>query len=103
MRFKRVPNGDGTPYGVCWDCPGCGEPHVVPTVGPNAWGFNEDLERPTLTPSILVHSRKRYRVDGTIEDSPRCHTFIRDGRIEYQSDCTHALAGQTVDLPEMSS
>lgn len=29
-----------------------------------------------------------------------CHSFVRDGRIEFLSDCTHALAGQTVELSE---
>lgn len=28
-----------------------------------------------------------------------CHSFIRDGQIQFLSDCTHALAGQTVPLP----
>lgn len=32
-----------------------------------------------------------------------CHSFIRDGRIEFLSDCTHALAGQTVDLPDIEA
>jgi hypothetical protein len=30
-----------------------------------------------------------------------CHTFVTDGQIQYLGDCTHALAGQTVDLQEM--
>jgi peptidyl-tRNA hydrolase len=30
-----------------------------------------------------------------------CSVADEDGRIEFLSDCTHALAGQTVDLPEM--
>ena len=31
----------------------------------------------------------------------RCHSFVTDGRIQFLSDCTHALAGQTVDLPDI--
>lgn len=30
-----------------------------------------------------------------------CHSFVRNGRIEYLGDCTHHLKGQTVDLPDM--
>jgi hypothetical protein len=26
--------------------------------------------------------------------------FVTDGRIQFLGDCTHALAGQTVDLPD---
>jgi hypothetical protein len=28
-----------------------------------------------------------------------CHSYIRNGRIEFLPDCTHARAGQTVDIP----
>jgi hypothetical protein len=28
----------------------------------------------------------------------RCHLFIRDGALQFLSDCTHKLAGQTVDM-----
>jgi hypothetical protein len=32
-----------------------------------------------------------------------CHSFVTDGRIQYLGDCTHAMAGQTVDLPDIPS
>jgi hypothetical protein len=31
----------------------------------------------------------------------RCHSFVRAGRIEFLNDSTHALAGKTVDLPDL--
>ena len=30
-----------------------------------------------------------------------CHSHVREGRIQFLSDCTHALVGQTVDLPDI--
>lgn len=58
------------------------------------WSFNNDLERPTISPSILVQSGN--------ENGPTvCHSFVTDGRIQYLSDCTHHLAGQTIDLPDL--
>lgn len=27
-----------------------------------------------------------------------CHSFVRDGRIEFLGDCTHELAGKSVAL-----
>lgn len=27
-----------------------------------------------------------------------CHSFVRNGKIEFLSDCTHELAGKTVEL-----
>lgn len=99
QRMKAVTNGDGSPYGVRWNCPGCEEPHVVPTTGPNAWGFNGDFERPTLTPSVLVFPSPPYRDgSGDIVKTIRCHSFIRDGRIEFCGDSEHHLSGQTVEM-----
>lgn len=85
---------------VMFRCPGCDENHVI-TVDPPAgysgprWTWNRDAERPTFSPSILVTVRDP---DGEIPDET-CHSFVTDGRIQFLGDCTHALAGQTVDLP----
>jgi hypothetical protein len=98
-RVKHVVTRDGQHYGYRFDCPGCGEPHVIPTKPhERGWDFNGNEERPTFGPSILVYEVKA--ADGSVF-SPRCHSFVRDGRIEYCGDSTHALAGQTVDLPEI--
>ena len=53
-----------------------------------SWSWNEDYECPTVSPSIrLIHNGNQ--VD---------HLFIRDGKIQYLNDCTHELAGKTVDM-----
>lgn len=83
-------------------CPGCKSGHG-PTIDrgnrdPNCalWTWNGNADRPTLAPSLV------YRVDFSDgRPSKVCHSFIREGRIEFLSDCTHALAGQTVDLLEV--
>jgi hypothetical protein len=59
--------------------------------GSPVWTFNGDLERPTFEPSLLCDQH---------DPAHRCHLFLRQGRIEYLSDCHHALAGQTVECPE---
>jgi hypothetical protein len=67
--------------------------HTVPFTGATtAWEFNGDVERPTLSPSLLRTAPHKSLV---------CHSFVRDGRIEYLGDSTHALRGQTVELPEV--
>lgn len=63
---------------------------------PGPWAWNGDLTLPTLSPSILC----RW-THGEAHEPRCCHSFVRNGRIEFLSDCTHALAGQTVDLPEV--
>ena len=79
---------------IIFRCPGCDDRHQV-TVGElGQWGWNGSLDLPTFEGSVLVRGPIRDRGDGV------CHSFIRDGRIEYLADSTHSLAGQTVDLPE---
>lgn len=90
MAKIKIATSDANPEyrGYMFNCPGCKEIHV-----PNqTWGFNGDLDKPTFTPSILVtHPGK---------PSPRCHSFVTDGKIQFLNDCTHELAGKTVELPE---
>lgn len=97
--LKHIVDGDGQHYGYRFQCPGCNGPHVITTEPyKGGWGFNGDEARPTFSPSILVHPSK-HLVDGQVVDTPRCHSFVESGRIRFLSDSTHALAGQTVDLP----
>ena len=90
---------DTADNGLMFWCPGCNGAHRVQHgagAGPR-WGWNGDAERPTFTPSVLV---TYDGVDaGTDGAPPRvCHSFVADGRVQFLGDCTHALAGQTVDL-----
>lgn len=78
-------NGQRT---LVFHCPGCGysHPFSVPR-----WEWNGSLDKPTFAPSLLVNQH---------DDSQRCHSFVRGGKIEFLSDCFHSLAGQTVEIPE---
>ena len=80
-------------------CPGCDDRHAVLVNDPtNGWGWNDDLDLPTFTPSVLVD----YGPLGYAGKPRRCHSFVTDGRIQFLGDCTHNLAGQTVDVSEWS-
>lgn len=74
-------------------CPGCeyGHPFEIEAPGGAGWTWNGSLDKPTFTPSLLV-----------CKDSPeyRCHSFVKDGQIQFLSDCHHKLAGLTVELPD---
>ena len=82
-------------------CPGCKQSHAIQSgsdVGPN-WSWNGSLDTPTFSPSVLVtYSGPDAGKDGA--PPAVCHSFVTDGRIQFLTDCTHALAGQTVDLPD---
>lgn len=83
-------------------CPVCRTYHHIQhgsDMGPN-WGWNGSLEKPTFTPSVLVtYPGSDAGKDGA--PPAVCHSFVTDGRIQYLGDCTHAMAGQTVDLPPL--
>lgn len=96
-KLHPVKDTDGTHWGYSFWCPGCKEAHSIPTAPhPKGWAFGGDEVRPTFTPSIHVHEVKRE--DGSTF-SPTCHSFVTDGRIQYLPDCEHAMAGQTVEIP----
>lgn len=77
-------------------CPGCSYEHPFEVKAPNGqgWTWNGSLNHPTFSPSLLVYG------SGEPGGTPRCHSFVRDGKIQFLSDCGHKLAGQTVDLPD---
>jgi hypothetical protein len=69
-------------------CKGCESLHYVDS----RWTFNGDFDNPTFTPSVKVEV-------GHYPDPPDvCHFFVTDGKIQYLNDCTHKLAGQTIEL-----
>ncbi len=73
-------------------CPGCEREHAFDST----WRFNNDYEKPTVTPSVLV----QYPW-GKNKGIKRCHSFIADGKLHYLTDCSHSLAGQTVGMAEI--
>jgi hypothetical protein len=93
-KVKELMNQDGQ-HGA-WDiyCPACKFDHLFD----DRWTFNGDMDRPTFSPSMLVHETPWA---GGVK--PRCHSFVRDGKIQYLSDSGHVLAGQTVELPDWDS
>ena len=101
-------------------CPGCGQSHTVRVSGEGAWTWNGNVDAFTLQPSVLFQSGHfdPYRrpdkacwctYNAEHPDEPatfkcvRCHSFVTDGKIAFLGDSTHALAGQTVEIPEWES
>lgn len=84
MKAGKDTNGQ-----ILWHCPGCGEIHAVD----NRWTFNNDFEKPTLSPSVLV--TKSWKKEPTA-----CHCFIKSGKIQFLNDCAHELAGKTVEMTD---
>lgn len=85
----------GFPTFSFW-CPGCGCGHAVFVTSPAEngaqWKFNGDLACPTFTPSIRIG-----------EKPVRCHLHVENGYLRYEADCTHELAGKTVEMEPFPS
>lgn len=76
---------------IAHDCPACCCRHYIPIGVPGnpedpRWTF--DPEGPSFSPSVNIGN-------GT------CHYYITDGKIIYQDDSRHALAGMTLTLPDL--
>lgn len=57
------------------------------------WAFNGDLEAPTFSPSL--------KSENHVDPKQRCcHLNMTAGKIVFYADCTHDLAGQTVEIPD---
>jgi len=124
MKIKRLKSDLVGGYSF-W-CPACNERHVYYTERYDGkqhpiWGFNNNEECPTFTPSLNMTSirHKTMADEDWIEydklvaeqgeraplNHPKfryvCHLFITDGKIIYCGDCTHEYAGKTIDLPDI--
>jgi hypothetical protein len=90
-------------------CPACDEMHPLP----DSWQFDGNLESPTFTPSFRHGGYRKHNVNGvwtkpfwerdasgnTIPSV--CHYILTNGVLNYCGDCTHALKGQSISLPDL--
>ena len=112
MKNKLIKNSD-LRIGISdysFYCQGCKCHHGVwikkeNYAGP-VWDFNNDIKNPTFYPSIKVewiYCEYDQITSMPIQSTRKimiCHSFITNGKIQYLSDCTHKLAGQTIDLSD---
>jgi hypothetical protein len=93
--MKSMAHADGW---VIW-CPACHRGHVI-DIG---LSFNGDASSPTFAPSVVVPSTEQHvsakGVKGEVLHTV-CHFSVTDGEIKFFNDSTHAMAGQTVMLPD---
>jgi hypothetical protein len=101
-----------------WWCPGCDEAHGIHygTAGGPTWTWDGSVDKPTFSPSVLVQGSKftekgqadydAWKAAGFPKHDDKfesiatvCHSFVKDGKMQFLGDCTHQLANQTVDIP----
>lgn len=89
MKIKQVTYSNSH-IQYLYNCLGCGYEHAFSLKPEGNHTWNGDPNKPTISPSLLQN----------FTPGKTCHSFIKDGMIQYLSDCDHRLAGQTVELPE---
>ncbi|MGH9523053.1 MAG: DUF6527 family protein [Terriglobales bacterium] len=103
--MNKVWESNANPKYLAFECPGCGSIHAVPVEGPSpSWTWNVSMDSPTFAPSLLVTYLANPNAIEQFKEwrkERRCHSFVRNGSIQFLADCTHKLAGQTVPLPEV--
>lgn len=85
---------------ICLNVPGPIPARIIPVMqkgkreGTGNWTWNGNVDAPTLRPSVLTRmpSSLGIRV---------CHSFIKDGQIQFLADCSHEFAGKIMDLLEV--
>lgn len=96
IECKPGPDGEQRFY---IKCPACNDTHKGKMSGihglNNTWTYNGDTYKPTFHPSLLV-------TYNTPNKKHVCHSFVKDGMIQFLSDCTHSMAGQTVELMDVN-
>lgn len=85
MKFYRATYNDTTLH-IWYKCPGCKTQHAF---SPNVHQFDGNFDNPTVSPSLLHSNPQGHRT---------CHSFIKNGMIEFLGDCWHDLKGKTVEL-----
>jgi hypothetical protein len=78
-------------------CPGCEDNHTIdtnPSKFKSTHTLTGTLANPTIRASVLETG------DANIAGY-RCHSFVTNGKIKFLNDCTHHLAGKTVDMPPL--
>jgi hypothetical protein len=102
MKTVLIPIDDhGLKYkALAFICPACKENegtglHILSVNSEEkkpSWNWDGFIETPTLEPSILTRG-----ADGFV-----CHSYLRDGKFEFLSDCTHSMVNmKNVELPDL--
>lgn len=103
---------------LLFHCPGCKDFHSV-NLEASAHYWNGSADRPTFAPGIKIETGhyakaergskpagcwcdyyKRHPKETVVHRCVQCHSFIFNGQIRFESDCSHELGGLTVDLPD---
>lgn len=106
-KMRRIGPAEGyTAGGLAHWCPACESMHQFALDGKNScgaqWTWDGNVEAPTFAPSmnIVVNSPSHPHHQKDAATSV-CHYFLRAGQLQFLGDCTHAMRGRMVQLPDL--
>lgn len=106
-KMRRLGAADGyTAGGLAHYCPACEEMHQFALDGYNSsgakWTWDGNVEAPSFIPSMHIKvnppGHPEYQSDA---GSSVCHYHLLGGVIDFLGDCTHAMRGTKVPLPDL--
>lgn len=108
-KMRRVgPEQGYTAGGLAHWCPACESMHAFAIDGYNSsgakWTWDGNVQAPTFNPSMNIRIGPMPTVPVGRPDAGKilvCHYFLRGGVIEYLADCSHAMKGTRVPLPDL--
>lgn len=86
-----------------FNCPACNDIHAFKyysdpfkytNTDKDPWKFNYNFDRPIIRPSISVDA-------GNSNINYKCHSYVEEGFIKYLDDCSHAMKGLSIELPDI--
>ncbi len=94
-KIRRVQRSE-TEWQYHFVCPACNCEHAFD----DGWSFNHDYDKPTISPSFLQQGFLGFNNEKPMYGT--CHSFIKNGMIQYLGDCTHEMKNKTVELPDIT-
>lgn len=96
MKIKYAQTPTGCRDGWLIMCPACDVEHHLDA----RYNHNGKFDKPSFMPPLKVITSLPGAPEG--DKQVVCHSIITNGAIAFRPDCTHAMAGLTVPLPDIS-
>lgn len=97
VRIREYTKNPGVSYIFCTACQEFHSIHTkIPDVNGTIYNITGTLQQPTITP-LVVRVIEKFNKSKHSADHI-CNGVVTEGQIRYLENCTHTLAGKSVEL-----